>query len=89
MRLFLLLSVNFLGLRSFHFSPLAWCDGPPYYAYHYGLTNARKHLAALGAPEPSLPPFDPARHDPMPEVELNPDDKFHVSLEAWEKPGPE
>ncbi|MGH8566892.1 MAG: tetratricopeptide repeat protein [Gammaproteobacteria bacterium] len=56
---------------------LAWCDGPPY-AYHYGLTNARKHLAALGAPLPVLPPFDPARFEPLPEVELNPDDEFHV-----------
>ena len=56
---------------------LAWCDGPPY-AYHYGLTNARKHLEDLGAPLPVLPPFDPARFDPLPEVELNPHDEFHV-----------
>lgn len=56
---------------------LAWCDGPPY-AYHYGLTNARKHLEDLGAPLPVLPPFDPGRFDPLPEVELNPDDEFHV-----------
>ena len=55
----------------------AWCDGPPY-AYHYGLTNARKHLQEFGAPEPQLPPFDPAQHEPMPEVELNPKDEFYV-----------
>jgi len=54
---------------------LAWCDGPPY-AYHYGLINAKTHLAALGAPEPQLPPFDESRFEPMPDVELNPKDEF-------------
>ena len=53
----------------------AWCDGPPY-AYHYGLENAKKHLAALGAPEPEMPPFDPSKFEPMPEVEINPSDEF-------------
>ena len=47
-------------------------------AYHYGLTNAKKHLQELGAPEPQLPPFDESRFPPMPDVELNPDDEFHV-----------
>jgi tetratricopeptide (TPR) repeat protein len=56
---------------------LAWCDGPPY-AYHYGLTNARKLLEELGAPEPQLPPFDESKFEPMPDVELNPKDKFWV-----------
>lgn len=56
---------------------LAWCDGPPY-AYHYALTNARKHLEELGAPEPQLPPFDESKFEPMPDVELNPKDKFWV-----------
>jgi tetratricopeptide (TPR) repeat protein len=56
---------------------LAWCDGPPY-AYHYGLTNARKHLQELGAPEPELPPFDESKFEPMPDVELNPKDEFWV-----------
>lgn len=56
---------------------LAWCNGPPY-AYHYGLTNARKHLQELGAPEPQLPPFDESKFEPMPEVELNPKDEFWV-----------
>jgi tetratricopeptide (TPR) repeat protein len=56
---------------------LAWCDGPPY-AYHYGLTNARKHLEELGAPEPQLPPFDESKFEPMPDVELNPKDEFWV-----------
>jgi tetratricopeptide (TPR) repeat protein len=56
---------------------LAWCDGPPY-AYHYGLTNARKHIEELGAPEPQLPPFDESKFEPMPDVELNPKDEFWV-----------
>ncbi len=55
----------------------AWCDGPPY-SYHYGLTNARHHLRELGAPEPQLPPFDPSKFDPMPEVDINPKDDFWV-----------
>jgi tetratricopeptide (TPR) repeat protein len=56
---------------------LAWCDGPPY-AYHYGLTNARKHLEELGSAEPQLPPFDESKFEPMPDVELNPKDEFWV-----------
>jgi hypothetical protein len=53
---------------------LAWCDGPPF-AYHWGLEQARAHLAALGAPEPDdLPPFDEAAHEPMVEVEIDPPD---------------
>jgi hypothetical protein len=56
---------------------LAWCDGPPY-AYHYGLTNARRHLEELGAPEPQLPPYDESKFEPMPDVELNPKDEFWV-----------
>lgn len=54
---------------------LAWCDGPPF-AYHWGLEQAKGHLAALGAPEPELPPFDESQHEPMPEVEINPPDEF-------------
>jgi ATP/maltotriose-dependent transcriptional regulator MalT len=52
---------------------LAWCDGPPY-AYHWGLEAARAHLAALGAPEPDMLPFDPSKYEPMPEVEIDPPD---------------
>jgi tetratricopeptide (TPR) repeat protein len=59
----------------------AWCDGPPY-AYHFGLTNARRHLRELGAPEPAMPPFDAAKYEPMPEVELDPEDEFHVGNAA-------
>ena len=55
-----------------HAFELAWCDGPPY-AYHWGLEAARDHLRELGAPEPQLSPFDPAAHEPMPEVEIDPD----------------
>jgi hypothetical protein len=49
----------------------AWCDGPPF-AYHWGLEKARAHLAALGAPEPVLPPFDESKYEPMPEIEIDP-----------------
>ncbi|MGH9845005.1 MAG: DUF4062 domain-containing protein [Blastocatellia bacterium] len=56
---------------------LAWCDGPPY-AYHWGLIAAQKHLEELGAPLPVLPPFDPAKFEPMPEGEIDPEDEFHV-----------
>jgi hypothetical protein len=59
----------------------AWCDGPPY-AYHFGLTNACRHLQELGAPEPTLPPFDASKYAPMPEVELDPEDEFHVGTIA-------
>ncbi len=52
----------------------AWCDGPPY-AYHWGLEAAKAHLAALGAPEPELPPFDEWKFDPLPEVEIVPPDE--------------
>ncbi len=59
---------------------LAWCDGPPY-AYHWGLEAARKHLRELGAPEPEMPPFDPSKFEPMPEVEINPKDEFYVEID--------
>ena len=49
----------------------AWCDGPPF-AYHWGLEKAKAHLAALGAPEPVLPPFDESKYEPMPEIEIDP-----------------
>ena len=55
---------------------LAWCDGPPY-AYHWGLIKAQKHLEELGAPLPDMPPFDESKYEPMPEVEINPNDEFH------------
>jgi tetratricopeptide (TPR) repeat protein len=55
----------------------AWCDGPPY-AYHWGLEKAKAHLAALGAPEPDLPPFDESKFEPLPEVEINPKDEYWV-----------
>jgi len=57
----------------------SWCDGEPY-AYHWGLVAARKHLAELGAAEPAMPPFDESKYEPMPEVEINPDDEFHVDV---------
>jgi tetratricopeptide (TPR) repeat protein len=56
---------------------LAWCDGPPY-AYHWGLIKAQKHLEELGAALPEMPPFDESKFEPMPEVEIDPEDEFHV-----------
>ena len=55
----------------------AWCDGPPY-AYHWGLEKAKAHLAALGAAEPVLPPFEESKFPPLPEVEINPKDEYWV-----------
>ncbi|HST20632.1 MAG TPA: tetratricopeptide repeat protein [Blastocatellia bacterium] len=52
----------------------SWCDGPPF-AYHWGLEAARKHLAELGAAEPTdLPPYDESKYEPMPDVEIDPPD---------------
>jgi ATP/maltotriose-dependent transcriptional regulator MalT len=62
---------------------LAWCDGPPF-AYHWGLEKARKHLRKLGAAEPEMPPFDETKFEPMPEVEIDPVDEFHVGKKADE-----
>ncbi|MEA2881541.1 MAG: hypothetical protein QOH32_797 [Bradyrhizobium sp.] len=55
----------------------ARCDGPPY-AYHWGLQKAKAHLAALGAPEPDMPPFDESKFEPLPDVEINPKDEYWV-----------
>ena len=63
----------------------AWCDGPPY-AYHWGLEKAKAHLAALGAPEPALPPFDESKFEPLPEVEINPKDKYWVDPDSLDQP---
>jgi hypothetical protein len=60
---------------------LAWCDGPPF-AYHWGLEKARKHLRELGAGEPEMPPFDETKFEPMPEVEIDPEDEFHAGKDA-------
>src|SRR5882672_5373000 len=62
---------------------LAWCDGPPF-AYHWGLEKATQHLKELGAPEPELPPFDESKFEQMPEVEIDPDDEFHVGTVSHE-----
>jgi len=48
----------------------AWYDGPPF-AYHWGLQQAKAHLSALGAPEPSLPPFEPADHEAIPDLKID------------------
>jgi tetratricopeptide (TPR) repeat protein len=62
---------------------LAWCDGQPF-ACHWGLEKAKQHLKELGAPEPEMPPFDESKFDPMPGVEIDPDDEFHVGEAAAE-----
>jgi hypothetical protein len=59
---------------------LAWCDGPPF-AYHWGLQKAKAHLAALGVPEPMLPPFDESKYEPMPQVEIDPSEEDEVEIE--------
>jgi tetratricopeptide (TPR) repeat protein len=58
----------------------AWCDGPPY-AYHWGLDKAKAHLAALGAAEPDMPPFDESTFEPIPVIEINPKDEYWVDLD--------
>jgi hypothetical protein len=55
----------------------AWCNGPPY-AYHWGLEKAKAHLTALNAPEPEMPAFDASTFEPLPEVEINPQDEHWV-----------
>lgn len=60
-----------------HAYRLAWCDGPPF-AYHWGLEKAREHLRKLGAPEPRMPAFDESKFESMPELEIDPEDDFHV-----------
>ncbi|HMG75517.1 MAG TPA: hypothetical protein VK582_18610 [Pyrinomonadaceae bacterium] len=62
---------------------LAWCNGPPF-AYHWGLEKAKQHLKELGAPVPEMPPFDESKFEPMPEVEIDPDDEFHVGNSSEE-----
>lgn len=42
----------------------AWADGPPW-CHHWDLQRCRAALAALGEPEPQLPPFDPAKIQPL------------------------
>jgi hypothetical protein len=40
------------------------------------LEKARALLRALGMEEPEMPPFDKAKFEPMPEVEIEPSDEF-------------
>ncbi|MCA9910132.1 MAG: hypothetical protein KC519_15850, partial [Anaerolineae bacterium] len=67
----------------------AWCDGisadgSQCYAYWWGLQAAKAHLAALGAPVPDLQPFTLDGREPMPEVEIDPGDEYHVGDRAVE-----
>ena len=52
----------------------ASCDGAPF-AYDYGVRTARAHLLALGAPEPEMEPYDPSRHEPIEEIDIEPEDE--------------
>jgi predicted phosphodiesterase len=42
----------------------AWSEGPPYHN-HWDLEHCRKVLAAIGDPEPLLPPFDSSKVEPF------------------------
>jgi tetratricopeptide (TPR) repeat protein len=44
---------------------IAWADGPPFVRW-YDLKRCRELMADLGEPEPVLPPFDPAKVEPIP-----------------------
>lgn len=49
----------------------AWADGPPH-IHWYELKRCRELMAELGEPEPQLPPFDPAKVEPIPfEAEIH------------------
>jgi hypothetical protein len=43
----------------------AWADGEPY-VHRYDLTEATKLLTEWGIPVPVLPPYDPAKDEPLP-----------------------
>lgn len=43
----------------------AWADGPPH-IHWYALKRCREIMAELGEPEPTLPPFDPSKVEPIP-----------------------
>ncbi len=70
---------------------LAWCDGisadgTQCFAYMPGLTVAAAHLQALGAPLPDdLSPFSMAGREPLPDVEIDPHDEWHVGDRAVEE----
>jgi tetratricopeptide (TPR) repeat protein len=51
-----------LALRAYE---KAWADGPPH-IWWWALERSKKVLAQLGVPEPELPPFDPAKVEPIP-----------------------
>jgi hypothetical protein len=42
------------------------------------LEKARGHLRELGAEEPLMPAFDEGKYEPMPEVEIDPEDEFYA-----------
>jgi hypothetical protein len=46
------------------------------------LIKAEKHLKELNAPLPDMVPFDESQFEPMPEVEIDPEDEFHVGKQV-------
>lgn len=50
------------GLRGYEW---AWADGPPHIRW-WELERMKKLLAELGIEPPDLPPFDPAKVEPIP-----------------------
>ena len=44
----------------------------------HGLRTARAHLAALGAPEPEMPPYDASTHEPIEEIPIEREDEQSV-----------
>lgn len=46
----------------------------PPIAYTIGLANAQAHLDALEVAYPGLPAYDESLYEPMPEVDIDPED---------------
>ena len=68
----------------------AWAEGPPYHD-HWDLEDCRMVLAALGEPEPVLPPFDPAKVEPFdfePLVERLIEQRLAEKAKEAERPDP-
>jgi hypothetical protein len=45
----------------------------PPFAYAYVLRTVHAHLRALGAPEPEMRPYDSSKHEPIEEIDIEPD----------------
>lgn len=51
----------------------AWCHSPPF-AYAFCQANAQVPRDALGADCPNLPPCSDSCYEPLPEVDIAPED---------------